>query len=390
MQLSTILASQDVSEALLLMLHERVHRLPIINAFGEITGVLGQTELLSYLTNHSHLIVARIEQAQSLDDIAQVVETIGKFIRGQQQNGTKTHVISRMVQSLNTQVFAKVWQLLVPSVIFQNACLFVMGSEGRGEQIMRTDQDNALILRDDFFNEQMLIKLREFAEQFNQTLANMGYPLCNGKIMINNPQWRKPLGDFQSQINHWFSSGQSENMMWLATLQDAHFVCGDKALFEPLIEHYHQAFHHHASSNFINRFAKPVLQFDTDGNWWQRLTGGTGDNIDLKKAGIFPIVHGVRALCLEHHITATNTKLRLQILAERQILPEKTSQNLAEALDFFLAKRLEVALTTADKSARKVNPNNLSALDKDLLKECLAIVKSFKIYLTHNFRLDIF
>ena len=119
-------------------------------------------------------------------------------------------------------------------------------------------------------------------------------------------------------------------------------------------------------------------------------TGGTGDNIDLKKAGIFPIVHGVRALCLEHHITATNTKLRLQILAERQILPEKTSQNLAEALDFFLAKRLEVALTTADKSTRKVNPNNLSALDKDLLKECLTIVKSFKIYLTHHFRLDIF
>ena len=66
------------------------------------------------------------------------------------------------------------------------------------------------------------------------------------------------------------------------------------------------------------------------------------------------------------------------------------AQNLAEALDFFMAKRLDVALSTEDKTARAVNPNQLSALEKDLLKECLAIVKDFKGFITHHYRLDIF
>lgn len=385
-RLRTIFSQQDVSEALLLMLDQRIHRLPVVNAQGEIIGVLGQTELLSYLTNHSNLIVARIEQAHTLDDVSQAVEMIGKFIRGQQQNGVKTQVISRIVQSLNAHVFAKVWQILVPILTFHNTCLFVMGSEGRGEQIMRTDQDNGLIIRNGFKDDNLPI----YAEQFNQALAEMGYPLCDGGIMITNERWRKTLTSFEKQINEWYASGKSEDMIWLATLIDAHYVCGNRQLFDSLIKHCQIAYQNYAIPNFINRFAKPVLQFDNDGNWWQRLTGGQDSNIDLKKAGIFPIVHGVRTLCLEHGISATNTKLRLQHLAERKYLSEKMAQNLSEALDFFLSKRLEVALNTEDKSARKVNPNTLSALEKDLLKECLAIVKTFKQYLEHHYRLDIF
>lgn len=390
-KLRGIMAQQDVSDALLTMLHNRVHRLPIIDAQGKISGVLGQTELLSYLTNHSNLIAVRIEQAKSLDDVAIAVDLIGKFIRQQQHNGIKTHIISRMVQSLNIQVFSKVWQLIVPTLTYHNTCLLVLGSEGRGEQIMRTDQDNALIIRNGFKDD----KLPEYANTFNQTLASMGYPLCDGGIMINNDRWRKTLTAFNQQITQWFSSGTAEDMIWIATLLDAQVVCGVESLFTSLKNHWQFAYNNQSTSNFINRFAKPVLQFGDTGNWWQKFTGaGTDSDIDLKKAGIFPIVHGVKALTLEYsgqyELEATNTKTRLQLLAQHQIIDEKTAQNLTEALDFFMAKRLEVALTTADKSARKVNPSTLSALEKDLLKECLAIVKDFKAFISHHYRLDIF
>lgn len=390
-KLRGILEGQDVSDALLTMLHNRVHRLPVMNASGEIIGVLGQTELLSYLTNHTNLIAVRIEQATTLEEVGLVVDLIGKFIRQQQQNGIKTHVISRMVQSLNIQVFAKIWQLIVPTLVYHNTCLLVMGSEGRGEQIMRTDQDNALIIRNGFKDEH----LPEYAKTFNDTLASMGYPYCDGNIMISNERWRKTLTAFEKQISEWFTSGSLDDMIWIATLIDSHVVCGDEKLFTSLRRHWQIAYSRQATPNFINRFAKPVLQFGDTGNWWQKFTGaGSENDIDLKKAGIFPIVHGVKSLTLEYgeqyQIEATNTKARLQQLALHHILPEKTAQNLAEALDFFMAKRLEVALNTADKSARKVNPSTLSALEKDLLKECLAIVKDFKSFITHHYRLDIF
>ncbi|MBR7538875.1 hypothetical protein KC221_22025, partial [Mycobacterium tuberculosis] len=108
--------SRHVSEALLTTPHPRTPRLPIIDSQPQTIATLGQTELLSFLTNHSNLIVARIEQAQSLEDVAVAVELIGKFIREQHASGIKIHVISRMVQSLNLQVFAKVWQLIVPAI----------------------------------------------------------------------------------------------------------------------------------------------------------------------------------------------------------------------------------------------------------------------------------
>lgn len=269
-RLTTIHAQQDVSEALLTMLSQRVHRLPIVNAQGEITGVLGQTELLSYLTNHSNLIVARIEQAQNLEQVAKAVEMIGKFIRTQQQNGVKIHVISRTVQSLNTHVFNKVWQLIVPALTFYNTCVLVMGSEGRGEQILRTDQDNALIIRNGFKDE----NLAQYAETFNQTLADMGYPLCEGDIMMRHERWRKTLTGFEQQVSTWFASGSSEDMMWLSTLMDAQVVCGDTKLFAQLRTHWQIAAQRVAASNFINRFAKPILQFGDSGSFWQKFSLG--------------------------------------------------------------------------------------------------------------------
>ena len=140
----------------------------------------GANRITELLTNHSNLIVARIEQAQSFRGCCGWRSNwLVKFIREQHASGIKIHVISRMVQSLNLQVFAKVWQLIVPAITFYNTCLFVMGSEGRGEQILRTDQDNALIIRNGFKDD----NLPSYAAQFNEALANMGYPYCDGKIM---------------------------------------------------------------------------------------------------------------------------------------------------------------------------------------------------------------
>ena len=208
--------------------------------------------------------------------------------------------------------------------------------------------------------------------------------------MLSHERWRKTLTAFEKQISHWYASGSSEDMMWIATLVDAHFVCGDIKLLEQLQKHWQVAAHNATTSNFINRFAKPMLQFGDSSHWWQKFVGGSDSDIDLKKAGIFPIVHGVRTLSLEQGIEVTNTRRRLRELVNQHVLDDTTATNLADALDFFLAKRLEAALTTTDKSAWKVNPHDLSAMDKDLLKEALAIVKDFKAFISHHYRLDIF
>ncbi|WP_227429134.1 DUF294 nucleotidyltransferase-like domain-containing protein [Psychrobacter sp. I-STPA6b] len=388
-KLRTINTHQDISDAMLAMIRYRVHRLPVLDEQGDIVGILGQSNLLAYLSHHSQLITVQIEQAQTTQMLSQAVEQIGQYIRTQQRDGIKVGVISRMVQTLNAQVFSKLWRLIVPKMVFENTCVIVMGSEGRGEQIMRTDQDNALIIRNGFSHP----NLAEYAQRFNQTLADMGYPLCDGHIMMNNPLWRQPLNRFKAQISEWFTGKEPNHGIWLASILDASYVCGDERLLTSLRQHL-QIAHTHADPMFVRGFARSALQFGDVNQWWKSFAPLIGkpinQDIDLKKAGIFPLVHGIRAMALENNIlTVTSTKARLNALARAGVLTEKRAETLNETLEFFMGQRLAVALSTQDRHARQVDPTTLSALERDLLKECLAVVKSFKNQLRQHYQLEV-
>lgn len=388
-KLHTVSHQQDISEALLAMIRYRVHRLPVLDKNEEVIGVLGQSDLLAFLSHHSQLITLQVEQANSIESLKIPVEHIGQYIRTQHNNGIKIGVISRIVQALNAHVFAKLWRLIVPDMVYENTCIIVMGSEGRGEQIMRTDQDNALIIRNGFSDP----NLADYAETFNQALAEMGYPLCEGNIMMTNPLWRQPLNRFKSEVSLWFSQKEPEHAIWLSSLLDASYVCGDERLLEGLRKHL-QIAHRSADPMFVRGFAQAALQFGEVNQWWKKFVPLIGkpmpQEIDLKKAGIFPLVHGIRALALENDILeVTSTKARLKQLASLGVITPKRAETLNETLEFFMARRLDIALATDNKLAREVDPAMLSALERDLLKECLNVVKSFKNELRQRYQLDI-
>ena len=388
--LRTIKASDEIGDALLTMTRYRIHRLPVMDQNGDVVGILGQSDMLAHIGHHSQLISIQIEQAKDLSSLDTAVELIGRYIRAQHQNGVKIGNISRMVQTLNAQVFTKLWQLIVPDEVMTNTCLIVMGSEGRGEQIMRTDQDNALILRDGYTHPD----LPEFADTFNQHLADLGYPLCDGNIMMTNPMWRQPLKQFNAQIGLWFRNTDPMHGIYLSAILDGEYVCGDESLLTQVRQHLKVA-HRQSDPMFVRQFARAALQFGDVNQWWQKfvpLLGGKSgsEDIDLKKAGIFPLVHGIRTLALENDILELpSSKNRLKALVQARALTQERADTLLEALEFFMAQRLSVALSTDDKHARQVNPMTLTALERDLLKECLAVVKSFKNQLRQHYQLEL-
>lgn len=388
--LRTIKAGDEIGDALLTMTRYRIHRLPVIDQNGDVVGILGQSDMLAHIGHHSQLISIQIEQAKDLSSLDTAVELIGRYIRAQHQNGVKIGNISRMVQTLNAQVFTKLWQLIVPDEVMTNTCLIVMGSEGRGEQIMRTDQDNALILRDGYTHPD----LAQFSDTFNQHLADLGYPLCDGNIMMTNPMWRQPLKQFNAQIGLWFRNTDPMHGIYLSAILDSEYVCGDESLLTQVRQHLKVA-HRQSDPMFVRQFARAALQFGDVNQWWQKfvpLLGGKSgsEDIDLKKAGIFPLVHGIRTLALENDILELpSSKNRLKALVQARALTQERADTLLEALEFFMAQRLSVALSTDDKHARQVNPMTLTALERDLLKECLAVVKSFKNQLRQHYQLEL-
>ena len=183
----TVRESDSLGDAMVLLLRRRVHRLVVLEDTGAVRGVLEALDLFSFLANHSHVITVQIEHAQDLPALAQAAAQITRLLAALQRGGTRIGLMAKLVQQLNAHLFERAWSMVAPPDLVENSCLFVMGSEGRGEQLLKTDQDNGLVLRDGYAAPP---ELDAICQRFSEVLASFGYPECPGRIMVSNPDWR--------------------------------------------------------------------------------------------------------------------------------------------------------------------------------------------------------
>jgi CBS domain-containing protein len=384
-QLVSVSPEDYLFDALATMIRHKVRRV-VVQQDGQIVGTLDQLDLLGFLSNHSYLITRQIQEAQSLATLQEAAQQITELISLLYRGGTQVRMIARLVQELNAQLFERAWQLIAPHELVANSCLFVMGSEGRGEQLLKTDQDNGLILRNGYLPPD---NLAQICQDFSNALTTFGYPECPGRIMLSNPDWRQSAGDFGQTVRRWLLMPTAESLMALAIFMDAHAVCGDTSLLEGVrAEVFAMLMDNDA---LLARFAGSINAFDSASGWWNRLLAlGEDDLLDLKKAGTFPLVHGVRSLALAHRISATSTVARIEALAADQRLPPDLAHALVDSLHFFMGLKLKVGLEAlaAGRTPGGIAVDKLSSLDRDLLKDTLGVVKRFKGVLHQRFRLD--
>ncbi|URI11863.1 DUF294 nucleotidyltransferase-like domain-containing protein [Aquincola tertiaricarbonis] len=393
-QLVTVAPQAWLFEAQATMIRHRVRRLVVADAPAEegalprVHGTLDQVDLLSFLSNHSYLITREILEATGLHALAGPAERIQQLVGLLHGGGTPVGPIARLVQALNAQLFERTWRLVAPDDLVAHSCLFVMGSEGRGEQLLKTDQDNGLVLADGHAPPD---DLPAVCERFSAALAGFGYPECPGRIMVNQPAWRASAGEWVQRVRSWLLAPTAEQLMSVAILMDAHAVCGDARLLQGVRTALLEAAPDHDA--LLARFAGAIHAFDGGSGWWTRLLTRADDaeRLDIKKAGLFPIVHGVRALALAHRIGATGTAERIEALAAEHRLPAELADALVDSLHFFMTLRLRAGLEARrlGQPAQGIAVSRLSTLDRDLLKDTLEVVRRFKALLDQRFRLDL-
>ena len=380
-------ADDPIYRAMLIMTRHTIQRV-VVKRRGEIIGVLEQIDLLSFLNDHSHLVSAQIERARSLEDLHAAWRNTDQLIAMLHTNGVKVTLIANLMGELRHKLHARIFELLAPPELLENTCLLALGSEGRAEQILKTDQDNALVIRDGYEHP----ALDAVCAQFNEALIEFGYPPCPGGIMIRNAEWRRQVSDFKALINTWLDSASGENMLNFAIWIDAYPVCGKRELFEPLRDYYLRNMNNDPS--FFARFSFPIEQFDIPLDLFSRLVtdkGAKRNQLDLKKGGIFPLVHGVRSLALEAGIEQRNSYRRIESLTRLQVIPAVLAQDLSESLAFLQSLQLKHGLQKHMRGQpidNLIDPDGLTTLERDLLKDTLAVVKRFKQHLRHHFRLN--
>ena len=370
-------------EALTILIKKNIKRIGVTNNKNEMIGILEQMDILSHFANHTYVVDSKIKKSKNIEELKNASKDLLIIIKSLHAKGVKVNHISNLIGQLNTKVYQKLYSLVLPIELQNNACLIVMGSEGRNEQIIKTDQDNALVIKDGIDIE----LYKPYMYEITKHLIDFGYPSCEGNIMVSNPFWCKMVNAYKNEIARWIESPTFQNYMDLAIFLDSFAVAGNKEL---LINLKNDLFDKvHDKDVFLAYFAKATLTFDTPNTITNIIN--KSHYIDIKKAAIFPIVQGIRSLALREKIKETTTIKRIKILEEKEILEKEKVAELLEVFEFVNTLRLKTQLEyihNGKKINNEINSHNLGKIERDLLKDSFKIINEFKRFISYTFRID--
>ena len=370
-------------DAFSLLIKNNIKRIGVKNSKGEMIGVLEQIDVLSHFANHTYVVDSKIKKAKTIEDLKEASNELINTIKTLNAKGVKVHHISNLIGQLNLKVYRKLYQLVVPKELQKDACFIVMGSEGRNEQIIKTDQDNALVVCDNVDVEQY----RPYMNNMTDILIDFGYPRCEGNIMVSNPFWCKTVSDYKKETAKWIEAPDMQNYMDLAIFFDSFAVAGNKELLINLKDDLFNKLHD--KDVFMAYFARATLTFETPSKIANFMT--KTHNIDIKKTGVFPIVQGVRSLALRERIRETTTIKRIKLLVQKKVLDSELASELLEAFDVLNTIRLKAQLQKLQDAKtidNLVDTHTLGKIERDLLKDSFSIVTNFKKFITYTFKID--
>jgi CBS domain-containing protein len=380
-----------IFEALLLMTKHDTRRLAI-RSNSHYVGFLEDIDILGLFAGNSQLIPGRIDRSRSIDDLAGAAQDIQAQVERLHRQGLKVDVIAEITSDLNRRLLTQLFGMTAPPSIREAGCLLVMGSEGRGEQTVRTDQDNAILLARDV----PAADLAQFREAFSGALARFGFPPCPGNVMARNPIWSQSLDGFIHQLRAWVLQGDAEAAMNIAIFVDAVSIAGPPDILTRAKEALFDLMRGEAA--LLARFASLIETFATPNlgvfSTIMATVGAGPDEIDIKKAGTFPIVHGVRTLAIDKGVLATPTAARIEALVEAGSLEPAFGRDLISALHAFMEFRLQSQVralhTRTMQNESVVRLDEITTVERDILRDALRIVRQFREIIRNRHNLGAF
>ncbi|MGM0518014.1 MAG: putative nucleotidyltransferase substrate binding domain-containing protein [Campylobacterota bacterium] len=378
--------------AQLMMAKHGLKRVVVKNSEAKIVGILDQISLSSFFATNTFSVSNSIIKAETIEELKDASISLLKIVKSLSAKGVKIEFISKLINQLNKKLINKLFNIIAPNEIKGKACLVVMGSEGRCEQILKTDQDNALILKDDCDISQE--KLQEFTNRFTEVLVEFGFPRCEGNIMLSNPYWCRKESDFKDLIYSWVDKPTPDSMMNIAIFYDSLCAAGERKIILDLKDYLFKVTGD--SQTFIANFAKVISNFDVplgffDGFVFDNDKKEHKNELDIKRGGIFILVQSIRSLSLEKKLFNTNTIKRIKALKQLGVLDDEFAQEIIMAFNFLSNLKLKSNLEKLDKKAKidnYINPDDLNTMQKDLLKDSFKIVNKLKKKLEYHFKLS--
>jgi len=387
----TVQGDDTVFEAMLSMLRNNIHHLPVVQRRRPI-GLINLSDIIKYESQSSLYLVSSIYNKQSVAELQSLLPDVRATFVRMARDEASAHMIGSAMSGIGRGFSQRLLELAEdqfgpPPVPYS---FMALGSMARDEQLVVTDQDNALVLDDSFdpkLHDDYFFKLATFV---SDGLAACGYTYCKGGIMATNLKWRQPLKVWRKYFTDWIENPKPEALLNSCIFFDLDSVYGESAMVEELQEllaekaSRNEAFLGSLSRNALNR-TPPLGFFRT---FVMEKDGEHKNVINLKRRGTAPLTDLIRVHALACGSRAQNSFERLDAISATKLMPPDALERLRYALEFLSLVRIRhqaLAIEESIEPDNDVEPENSSPAERQALKDAFQVLSNAQKFLRFRY-----
>ena len=375
-----------IFEAAMLLKDKEIDYLVVRNQHDQVVSLISNEELLDVHRYSANFVIEQIRSATTVEEIVQSHYRLPRIIKALIDSGAHAGNITRIITTISDTVLQKLIDMAIektgePPIRF---AFISVGSEGRGEQTLVTDQDNAIMFED--VGEQRSEQAREYFQELATTvctwLDEVGYQFCKGGIMAMTPTWCQPISVWKSYFSKWIGDSTPEDLMEVSIFFDFRCLYGDARLTRELHEHIRRRTQNQKA--FLYQMAQNTLLFRVPVDFFGKLaveSGGDYPNTFNIKHVIAQIVGFARIYAIFCGLEATNTLQRMNRLLETKVLKPEVHQELVESYNFLMQLRFRHQISCIDDGKapdNQVNAREISHIEKELLEKILGEINQLR------------
>ena len=385
--LHTVNPDASAFDALLEMSRYGVHHL-LVTENNRLVGIISDHDLQMEIGSSPVGLIQDIERAQSVDELIGLHPKVDRVVEVLLRQGWSAKKMTDLVTQFNDRVILNLLKLTEREFEIEGLgrppvpyCWIALGSEGRREQTLRTDQDNAIMFANVPVKEETEVKrwFLLFSKRVVKGLVSCGFPRCVGGIMASNPKWCQTESQWQETFLDWVNDPNPVTLMMVSIFFDFRPIYAQSEFPDALRERLHQAIRH--SKSFLPFMAKNSLRETPPLGFLRQFvvekSGEHKNEVNLKLRGLNPVVNSARVLALDLRVNTTNTLERLEEIEGRGIIDELFAADLREAYSFIallrITRHLE-ARAAGQQPDNFVNPGTLNSFQRKMLKESFAVI----------------
>jgi CBS domain-containing protein len=374
----TLSIDHTAQDAALLMSRHGIRHVPVTDQRIAI-GMVSERDLFAMQRQSLKSVSTALRAAKDVASLQLSAKDIGRLARSLLGQGVQARQLTAMISHLNDVLTERLLQLKAAEfgVDLHRMCWLSLGSEGRDEQTIATDQDNALILANDT-SEEARETIRAFAHAVNLALDDCGYPLCQGGIMAGEAACCLTLDEWLQRFSQWIAQGSPQDLLNASIYFDFRPLAGDFALASTLSASVVGAAK--STPRFLKQMAVNALTRHAPLNWRGAIDTDEAGLLDLKLQGTAIFVDAARLYSLAHGINLTNTRKRLEMVGPLLQLAATEYGAWVSAFEFLQMLRLRIQLEgqTTDEAPNSILVASLNDIDRRILRESIRIARQLQ------------